>query len=507
MENISLQEGVSIRDFVEHVWGFDPTRLEWGAWIFEPKVSQQRKFLLCGKDFGRSKPFCDMLKDASGKESEQIPNVIMLNEGARVPARGDRKLRFPDAAVCMEFQVEYDTPTVRGVEQDGSQEGTRRGLHVDLQTPKAKQLSEDELPLARYALESLSDVGNRRFVTGVLVQDKSLSLWYFDRTGFIKSEDLPIFEEPELFVLVSVALFRCDPRHLGYEPLIQPRPPNSSALPPSRIPRSNFRITPWSMAKRRMRSIKFGVSGPALYVQYGMTGCGTVVLLIKTLHECHLVATHLKEDELIRDLRKTVQPRWQGHLPDLKFSLTIDEADAQLAFLPQTHLTGMYGVSPPEPRVLRILATPRYHYLRDARSLDEFKSVFLDIIHTHRAVYLQANILHWDLSVGNLIRSIVGTTHCRTSPYRADRKELFLSKGKTYPIIMDAITPAFKPLYVQWILPLHDIFNDYVLSLATRRLAISRRKAVMEWDEETAGGTVTYERFMEALGASPKLDS
>ncbi|TFY81074.1 hypothetical protein EWM64_g2936, partial [Hericium alpestre] len=82
--------------------------------------------------------------------------------------------------------------------------------------------TDDQIQLAGYANEMFASVGNRRYVTGIFVDDDKVSLWYYDRIGVVRSKEFSFYEDPKLFVLVAVAVAVCDRKHFGYEPLLIP---------------------------------------------------------------------------------------------------------------------------------------------------------------------------------------------------------------------------------------------------------------------------------------------
>ncbi|TFY78117.1 hypothetical protein EWM64_g5894 [Hericium alpestre] len=282
--------------------------------------------------------------------------------------------------------------------------------------PDAPKLTQDEVQLASYALESMSDIGNRRYTTGIFMRGKFMSLWYFDRIGAIKTEEFDIQSEAdqEKLVLVAHALHCCDRDHFGYEPLLRdPTPcvaPTSVVdailtLPDGKVQDSN--------GDALAGDLSFKVTGKALHVQYGIVGRGTVVLPVvpqdvEKFGDDELVAklswpvaTRPAEDTLLRTILEKVPKKWQRHLPDLFFSATFD-ADA--LSLPRSSLKSKSKESQlPEQRVLRILVCGHVYHLSELRSLEYFKSIFLDFVRCHRVVYETAGVLHRDLSVNNLM--------------------------------------------------------------------------------------------------------
>ncbi|KAA1476852.1 hypothetical protein DENSPDRAFT_843973 [Dentipellis sp. KUC8613] len=466
----NLQEGVFIQDFVQHVLGFNRASLQLGNWTYSRRRDLMEEYLDCASEPGRYKPFCSLFEDAYSQLLEHVdlpkhfnlklcplgstrahgdynyrkPDIIVVGEGVE-KYESDGKLLFKEIPLCMEFKKNFkpsqkqreETKRLRagsfsselvnslqskrkmdsGIEDRGKQARVTTQTDDEAQV-KGKQLTADKQQLAHYALESLYNIGNRRFIIGIFVKDLTLSLWYFDRIGVIKSEELYFLLEPELFMFIVAAVYSCDSEHLGYEPL--PQPPDRDGWPFSSIKDSTLTLPCYSTSDLQDvdAPVTFIVSGEALHTQYGIVGRGTVVLPIRlspgssceglnvdrhyTAKFSWPVHTRVAEDDLIRRIRTAAGPRWQRHIPDLKLSLTIERASNKLAFLPRAYLKSLTGPAP-ETRFLRILITPRYRRLRDVQSLEHFKKVFVDVVRVHRVVFLKANVLYRDLSLANIM--------------------------------------------------------------------------------------------------------
>ncbi|KAA1473814.1 hypothetical protein DENSPDRAFT_873011 [Dentipellis sp. KUC8613] len=465
----NLQEGVSIQDFVLHVYGFDCANLRLGSWQYSHREDLWKEYISCATEPGRYKPFCGLFEDAYAQLSDHTelpkhcnlklrplgstqvlgdhnyrkPDVVVVGEGVEPCESGDRLL-FKEIPLCMEFKKD-SKPSQRQLDEvnrlqsggfksepvnalrtkrkldSGVEEGRKRA-RVTTQTGdeaqiKGKQLTADEQQLARYALESFSTVGNRRYVTGIFVKDLTLSLWYFDRIGAIKSDDLHFLSEPGLFMLIVAAIYSCDSEHLGYEPLLQH--PDRGGWPFSSVKDSTLTLPFYSTSDSPevKTPVAFDVTDEALHVQYGIVGRGTVVLPVRLSPGARCkgvkasreyvakfswpVSSRIKEDESIWKIRNSIEEDWRRYIPDLKLSLTIEDGN-KLAFLPREVLKSLNG-PPPELRVLRILVLPKYERLRDVKSLTEFKEVFIGLLWVHHIVNFKAKILHRDLSTENLM--------------------------------------------------------------------------------------------------------
>ncbi|TFY78252.1 hypothetical protein EWM64_g5763 [Hericium alpestre] len=84
-----------------------------------------------------------------------------------------------------------------------------------------------------------------------------------------------------------------------------------------------------------------------------------------------------------------------------------------------------------------------------------------------------------------------GWTHGTWGAVGSHKEKLFASKATKYrKSIYLAITPEFRPIQ-RWIQTLIYIFDDM--------------ESPDAWDEDTLNGTVTYEKFMAAIGENPRI--
>ncbi|TFY78250.1 hypothetical protein EWM64_g5761 [Hericium alpestre] len=282
---------------------------------------------------------------------------------------------------------------------------------------KALRLTSDQVQLAGYANEIFKAAGNRRYVTGIFVNDDEVSLWYYDRIGVVRSRDFNMFKDLELFVLFAVAVSVCDRKHVGYEPLLKPGPATGA----NDIALSTVENNTLCLDSRHAvdgsgapvyHDVSFQIIGKPIYVQCGIVGRGTVVHAISpkddgglALEAGELVAklswpvkTLVAEDALIRDIRSNIDPAWSKHIPDVLCSMTLD---GEALDLPRKLMGSWDGQA--EDRVLRILIARRAEGLEKVRSLEEFETIFLQAVRCHRVVFVKTNILHRDLSVDNLL--------------------------------------------------------------------------------------------------------
>ncbi|KIL63961.1 hypothetical protein M378DRAFT_198649 [Amanita muscaria Koide BX008] len=274
------------------------------------------------------------------------------------------------------------------------------------------KLTEDQLQLARYALECMAAC-SRHYVTGVFIDGFDISLWYYDRAIVARTAFFDLRKDVGLFALVIYAIRYCDLRHAGFDAFI---------IPPSTSPPSNlaelFKIPPSMMQSKgdeivlfpqndvkRFRIDEDGV----LFANKGLIGRGTVVFSVVPIgdnatSEGKQVVKILwrqkkrkEESDIIQQLRKAI-PAMKQHLPELTAFVSVTAAELNL---PRQLLRLSYDDD--WERELLMIAMKRYKGLWYAKDVDEFKDIFVDCVECHYASFHQGRILHRDLSVDNLM--------------------------------------------------------------------------------------------------------
>ncbi|TFY60563.1 hypothetical protein EVG20_g7373 [Dentipellis fragilis] len=443
----------------------------------------------------------------------------------------------------------------------------------------------------------------RRYIVTLMVTGSKIQLGCFDRSAITVTEPIDIFKNPKMFVLVVVALFAGDRRHFGYEPHI--------SLPTELAPHGLLRL-PASRALDEegnplVEDAVFLISDEAISIEHMIVGRATVVLPVERC--CPDIPTTIttpsplvakigwpfacREDEarLICDVRKKVDPRWAAHIPRVECTLDIDNSE-ELGLLP--HYLWKEQWNRVDRPALRFLVVERLEHINDVRSLEEFKSVFLDIVRFHRVAYLKASIIQGDLNTSNLMlkrdadgraigvlndwdmaqhiddrskeskSAFGGGTAAfmaldllrdtkRHQMYRHDLESfiwiliwsvfhLELGPEGTVPgagagdhgkpivnwdadgfnmmwyskvaLLMNGpdvaswkVQEAFKPLHEQWVMPLFKMLKmaHEVQSKRPKRHWFGPLQFTDHMNEETLGGHMTYEKFMEAIGEDPSL--
>ncbi|EAU93367.2 other/FunK1 protein kinase [Coprinopsis cinerea okayama7 len=99
------------------------------------------------------------------------------------------------------------------------------------------------IQLSTYLRQILREQHDRRFVSGIVIFHRSLSLWYCDRSGLLGADQtVDIDKDPKTFVRIMASFATMNPERLGFDPamkmLVPNRPPTYSyRLPFHEVPK------------------------------------------------------------------------------------------------------------------------------------------------------------------------------------------------------------------------------------------------------------------------------
>ncbi|THU88896.1 hypothetical protein K435DRAFT_761496 [Dendrothele bispora CBS 962.96] len=206
--------------------------------------------------------------------------------------------------------------------------------------------------------------------------------------------------------------------HTGYNCFLRRRESSTSSsnqLPPDSIKNARFKFPPhYSSSETKGSTRIFDVVDQPLYAYSDIVGRGSGVYPVsEVLPDGGLVpdlvikfswpsAKRLTEVDSLTHLRDEC-PELRPYVPELIFSAKYDSGvDLQLP---------RFGIRPAadwkqdglELRDLVVLVTRKYQHLSDVKTLEEFKSVFIDLVEAHHRAYTKGHILHRDLSLNNLM--------------------------------------------------------------------------------------------------------
>ncbi|KDQ22445.1 hypothetical protein PLEOSDRAFT_163343 [Pleurotus ostreatus PC15] len=327
---------------------------------------------------------------------------------------------------------------------------------------KTSRLTIDHTQMANHALESMTSTVHRRWSIGVMVDNFWVTLWYFDRMGAIVTQPFDFAEEPWKLALVTLALGRCTPAQAGFEPLIlQPSGDATTDLPPFNCPISTVVgaeiMLPRDLTKTSKEDPRFVITAPPLYVYRGVVGRGSTVYPVTAL------SGRLKNHELVAKwswpLASLIYMR--QHLPEVieHREYSMNELD-----LPRCKIGSGEESLRHEARKLTIDILPRYKHLWALATVEKFKSVFIDLVECHYHAYRWGDVLHRDLSEGNVMW-MYGQGKVPLGLLNDwDLSSIFEDGAAPPPVTQCRIgTPPFMALdllQVAYELPIHRYYHD-----------------------------------------------
>ncbi|KAA1470073.1 hypothetical protein DENSPDRAFT_870715 [Dentipellis sp. KUC8613] len=639
----ALREDIPVTTFIKHVWGYDSADIHWDEWDFEQPVELENQFFSSTTTEDHYRAFFDLVNHALQQADDAkvartsdpyrvgfqiITSEIAKETGSDLVRRIDENVHMAlndesvrgmyTAAQILSVPLTGEfTHTQRAssseewtggagaVDDEMDQDPSTNSFAESLWSQDARNATPGEIRLSNYAANALSLAGNRRYVTGVLLQNAKATLWYFDRMGIVRSQAFDLFADPWLTVLTAVAIDCCNAQAVGYQPLLSPSFNESrSSVKGSNLDMSN--AINRSGNGTTPAGFSFTVTNDALHLQRGLIGRGTVVLPLRptsmSIKACTSedliakmswpLAYRGREDALIRMIRQRVGSRWKKHIPDIQCSLCLE---GDTLDLPRFKMGLRERVE--DERVFRVLVCPRYERLQYAQTLEEFKTIFVDNVRCHHAVFTNAKVLHRDLSADNLMfhrdtdggvcgvlndwdmaldlktqapsrkpTDPIGTTpfmalellteEPSTHRYRHDLESFvyiliwctiqlgldgrllrprhpaladwchgdWAANGRAklsalmpfsdeQRALLKAVRAPFRPLVDTWIRPLlrllrraHGRRADHVEALALAddgKAHAAYRLRSESWDEDTIGGSFTYEAFMYTIGEEP----
>ncbi len=255
---------------------------------------------------------------------------------------------------------------------------------------KKPSLNRDHMQLARYALECMA-AASRHYVTGVLVDRFSISLWYYDRATVAHTVPFNFEDQPHMLAMVLYALCECTPRQAGFDPFIipasEPCPSDIDQLfeTPINPKQSKGDQVVLVLGDQMIKS--FRITGDRLFANRGLLGRGTIVFPVEEIdgdedgEDADLVLKLIwpdnqrkREADVICQLREAI-PDMTQHLPDVMCSA---DMTAEQVRLPR-HLLGI-DVVPNLERCFHAFVMSRYKALWMVDSVEEFQNVFVDCV-------------------------------------------------------------------------------------------------------------------------------
>lgn len=195
----------------------------------------------------------------------------------------------------------------------------------------------------------------------------------------------------------------------------------------------------------------------------------------------------LSENNLM--LRRLKNGKIVGVLNDWDMSSRVDDTGSILP----TITNHLIGTLPFMARQLLLTHAPKHMYRHDLES-------FFYILVWAAILYNFKTKTRGPMSETSMLKAWSQSSDDLSLVRHSMAKLDFLEDPDVYEAIFEEIQPEFQELHTRWIKPLHALFIEAAQFMKKQRLA--RNKV---YDRETCGGILTFERFMAAIGESPRL--
>ncbi|PSS17152.1 hypothetical protein PHLCEN_2v3210, partial [Hermanssonia centrifuga] len=286
--------------------------------------------------------------------------------------------------------------------------GSSKKLKSD--SPNSETIRKDvKLQAGGYALELAScTYGTRLFSLGSIVRDDKMSFWYYDASGYIRTEEtVSVIKDFEKFAAIMVAFACGEPKHWGALPdIISPPPstPYPASFPPPSLKGHSIQMT----LPETQEQVKVTLGKP-IFTQYGIVGRRTFLYRIKTdtvvaqtplvVKFAYQVVSRKREQDLVEVARKA----GVDHIPKVHMWSDLWKLSEGARAIFHNGETNAY-----EDRMLRALVYTRYIPLKALfktawHLIPHMADQILDCLHDLR---YKANMLHRDISANNVMFEI-----------------------------------------------------------------------------------------------------
>ncbi|KAG8688169.1 hypothetical protein FRC11_005949 [Ceratobasidium sp. 423] len=283
----------------------------------------------------------------------------------------------------------------------------------------------------------------RRHALGLVIIDKVLWIWWFDRQGAIQSTGVNFIEDLPRFLVFLAAIQRFSLSDWGFDLELDPSI-SRRHLPPKPDGTLHGSMTAELNINDHLK-ITFSTSMEKLINDvFRIGGRSTLVFDVKSSTEQSPLVAKLSwpnKDQLdeatIIELALQRAPHLRDHLPRVFGSRDIDPIGTRRI----REELGISSNSPRSPRVLRITVFERLLPITEL-SKKEFLEVWVQCVRCHYVAWNHCKVYHRDLSYANIMyRRINGVNHGVVNDWDLSHVE-----GKSEPRVDVIATIPFMPI-------------------------------------------------------------
>ncbi|CAD6503667.1 BgTH12-03326 [Blumeria graminis f. sp. triticale] len=362
-------------------------------------------------DFFREN-FLNQLTDQFHRPSEKFPTIIKEAEGSQLRCqyfRSSKECRMK--GTNNSYQVDFLTKRIgsSNAHINFHQWSDVRVLGEFTKKDSSDQRHEKFYQLSRLALQVFYTQPLRHFVHGFTAFESNFELWVFNRSGAYSSGLFTLKEDKEKFVRAICSYLLMSDQELGIDSSIQ---------------KVNGRSTVSIHDENHKKARKFDINPNPFFMAGTIVTRGTTCFetldkskvvkysWVRTLGKSEIdFLQHAHGiDGVVEYVMADVICTIGDHLKDLNFS----NAKYLKMVGCNPFISKAEGAEvPPTPQLRdrelrRIVISPRGRSLRSSKTIMEFLVGIRDAIVAHRRLYVEKNILHGDISDGNIILATVG---------------------------------------------------------------------------------------------------
>ncbi|KAI0074655.1 hypothetical protein K474DRAFT_1709698 [Panus rudis PR-1116 ss-1] len=298
-----------------------------------------------------------------------------------------------------------------------------------------ENLTTFELQIVKLLREALSH-GIRQYATGFVVEDNQISLWYADCHGVVQSQGFDFMLDPQYLLLIIAAMSFAERADFGFSPFVtglRAREENIWRRARLEFSRASdiegnaiepYLVFPFQVTPSRKLLVDHGIVGRRTVIAPIVPGKGQATIKTLALDSNMALVAKMswqykcrREEETIKMIRRVLSdPKDSAHkailkhVVDLKCSLSLAANDPDVS-LPRAFMDALPNSDPElDLREFRIMILEAYQPLEAIDDADDFKQVFRDVVIAHRWIWLTAEILHRDISIGNIMFRRRGNT-------------------------------------------------------------------------------------------------
>ncbi|KAH8104587.1 hypothetical protein BXZ70DRAFT_597105 [Cristinia sonorae] len=271
-------------------------------------------------------------------------------------------------------------------------------------------LSEQDSYLAK-AIDCMLSTSIRQYATGILVQDTTVTLYYGDHHGILKSQSFDFTEQPDLFILVVASISNAHSTALGFSPFLHLRQGcdgDGAHVESPGFAGSKVKIPEAYDGKKRLRGpwrfeVVINHHRQLTVTRSSDPDTVTTVVPVRTFNRSNAIplvwkytftstTSHGETDTLVT-IRRVLREKRPEALRHVVKIVCFVKGSGAAAGLPRAFMEGGGSVG-----VFRSVVMEEYRPLEEVKTGEMFKKVFVDTMKGHHWVWRFTGVLHRNIN-------------------------------------------------------------------------------------------------------------